>query len=175
MPALPPGADPDEVTAAARRVLLDALDVLRDQRDAVVLVGAQAVYLRSRDADFSTSAYTTDADLGLNPALLGAAPLLEVAMTAGGFGLRDPNQPGLWVRNEAGGNRRPLPHLRPPRPCAARRFRPFTSRPRPVETIPPTPPGRRRCCHLQPDRARGLAAKGISCSVCRPALPSVWG
>jgi len=106
MPALPPGTDPDQVTAAARRVLLDALDVLRDQHDAVVLVGAQAVYLRSRDADFSTSAYTTDADLGLNPALLGDAPLLEAAMTAGGFSLRDPNQPGLWVRNEAVGGQR---------------------------------------------------------------------
>jgi len=106
MPALPPGTDPDEVTAAARRVLLDALDVLRDQHDAVVLVGAQAVYLRSRDADFSTSAYTTDADLGLNPALLDDAPLLEAAMTAGGFSLRDPNQPGLWVRNEAVGGQR---------------------------------------------------------------------
>lgn len=40
-----PGA-PDPLYVRARRVLLDALDALGDQRRAVVLVGAQAVYFR---------------------------------------------------------------------------------------------------------------------------------
>ena len=36
----------------ARRVLLDALSALRPQLDAVVLIGAQAVYFRAIAADF---------------------------------------------------------------------------------------------------------------------------
>jgi hypothetical protein len=37
----------------ARRVLLDALDTLGPHRDAVVLVGAQAVYLHTGDGDLA--------------------------------------------------------------------------------------------------------------------------
>ena len=39
-----PGA-PDPIYVLARRALLDALEALGDQRRAVVLVGAQAIYL----------------------------------------------------------------------------------------------------------------------------------
>lgn len=35
----------DELYVMARRVLLDAIDALGHHRDAIVLVGAQAVYL----------------------------------------------------------------------------------------------------------------------------------
>ena len=64
----------------ARRVLLDALDALADHRDSLVLVGAQAVYLRTANVDLSFSAsYTTDADLVINPAALGDVPLLADA------------------------------------------------------------------------------------------------
>lgn len=40
----------------ARTVLLDALDALGEQRDAVVLVGAQAIYLHTGDADIAVPA-----------------------------------------------------------------------------------------------------------------------
>jgi hypothetical protein len=43
----------DELYLIARRVLLDALDALGEHRDAIVLVGAQAVYLRVGDADLA--------------------------------------------------------------------------------------------------------------------------
>jgi hypothetical protein len=56
----------------ARSVLLDALCGLGAHRDAVVLVGAQAVYLHSGDADFVTPPTTTDADLMVPEALSGA-------------------------------------------------------------------------------------------------------
>lgn len=46
----------------ARAVLLDALDGLGPHRDAVILVGAQAVYAHTGDADFVTAPTTTDAD-----------------------------------------------------------------------------------------------------------------
>lgn len=45
-PMSPPG-DAD-ILVAARAALLDALDALRDQRDALVLIGAQAIYLHHR-------------------------------------------------------------------------------------------------------------------------------
>ena len=51
----------------ARTVLLDALDALGEQRDAVVLVGAQAIYLHTGDADIAVPAFTTDGDLVIEP------------------------------------------------------------------------------------------------------------
>ena len=64
----PPG-DPDqqEAYALARRVLLDALDALGDQGDAVVLVGAQAIYLHTGDTDLAVAPFTTDGDVAINP------------------------------------------------------------------------------------------------------------
>ena len=47
----------DRIYIRARRVLLDALDALGEQRQAVVLVGAQAVYFRVGEAGFSISPY----------------------------------------------------------------------------------------------------------------------
>lgn len=67
----------DELYVMARRVLLDALDALGLHRDALVLVGAQAVYLRVGAADMAVAPYTTDADLVIDPAVLAAIPPLE--------------------------------------------------------------------------------------------------
>lgn len=61
--------DPDPLYVRARAALLDAAEALAEQREAVVLVGAQAVYLHAGDADFVASApYTTDADFCVAPA-----------------------------------------------------------------------------------------------------------
>jgi len=102
---VPAGADQHALYVVARRVLLDALDALVDQRDALVLVGAQAIYLRSGDADLTIAlaAYTADGDLGIDPRRLSDRPLLEEAMQAAGFGLHameDRRQPGQWFRTE---------------------------------------------------------------------------
>ncbi|MGQ0679956.1 MAG: hypothetical protein ACT4OM_09955 [Actinomycetota bacterium] len=80
---------------AARRVLLDALEALRDQLDAIVLVGAQAIYIHTGAAEFAVAEYTTDADLALDPAELHDQPKIEQAMTDAGF-VRDLGQPGIW-------------------------------------------------------------------------------
>jgi len=61
---------PDPQYVIARGVLLDALDALGVQRDAVILVGAQAVYLHTGTVELAVAAFTTDADLTLDPALL---------------------------------------------------------------------------------------------------------
>ena len=75
----------DELYLIARRVLLDALDALGEHRDAIVLVGAQAVYLRVGDADLALAPYTTDADLVIDPHRLAEIPPLEqVLLGAGG-------------------------------------------------------------------------------------------
>jgi hypothetical protein len=57
----------DEAYVAARRVLLDALTVLAPHGDAIILAGAQAVYVRTGAADLAVAPYTTDGDLVLNP------------------------------------------------------------------------------------------------------------
>ena len=78
----------------ARRILLDALDAMRAHIDALVLVGAQAVYLRSEGRLAGYQAFTTDADVVLDPAKLGPIPPLGRAMETAGFVLTA--EPGIW-------------------------------------------------------------------------------
>lgn len=88
-----PNVEPEYV--AARAVLLDALDALGSQRNAVIVVGAQAVYLRSGDAGLTGVAlYTTDADLALAPDLLADEPHIEQLMAEADFEQR--GDPGIW-------------------------------------------------------------------------------
>ena len=88
--------DPDPLYVRARNALLDAAEALEEQLDAVVLVGAQAVYIHTGDADFvSTAPYTTDADFCIAPAHLSDTPLLDELLTARGF---SPGvHPGAWI------------------------------------------------------------------------------
>lgn len=65
-----PGRTPDPEYVVARRILLDALDALGEHRGAVVVAGAQAIYLRAGAAVLPIADLTTDADLALDPALL---------------------------------------------------------------------------------------------------------
>ena len=51
-----PGARrPEPEYVAARRVLLDALEALGPHRKAVILVGAQAIYLHIGEGDMAVS------------------------------------------------------------------------------------------------------------------------
>lgn len=81
---------------AARLVLLDALVALEPHIDAVVVIGAQAVYLRTEDRMPSYQPFTTDADLVIDPGLLAEAPLLGDAMVSAGF--NNTKEPGIWIR-----------------------------------------------------------------------------
>jgi hypothetical protein len=95
------GAGDAEQLVAARRALLDALEALAAHRDALVLVGAQAIYLHTGAANVALAELTKDSDLAVDPRLLADEPLVEQAMAAAGF---HPNpaspQPGSWM-NEA--------------------------------------------------------------------------
>lgn len=81
--------------AAARGVLLDAIEALGSQATSVVLVGAQAVYLRCGDGGLAVAPMTTDADLALNADLITDEPELCTAMEAAGF--VPGSQPGTWL------------------------------------------------------------------------------
>ena len=92
--------EPDVQYVRARRALLDAADAIAVHLDSVVLVGAQAVYLHSGEADLFDAAapYTTDADLAIGPVGLADSPLLEELLTGSGFTVRE--HPGSWVSRD---------------------------------------------------------------------------
>lgn len=85
---------------AARRALLDALVALEQQRSAVIVAGARAIYLRTGQSDLAVAPYTTDGDLAIDPTLLRDSPELEAAMQGAGFELLLVDghvEPGIWV------------------------------------------------------------------------------
>lgn len=86
----------EQAYVLARRVLLDALDALDDQRDAVVLVGAQAIYLHTGDADLAVAPFTTDADVAIDPEKLQVDPKLGEALREAGFHA-DAQKVGTWI------------------------------------------------------------------------------
>ncbi|MFE2337296.1 hypothetical protein [Streptomyces coelicoflavus] len=92
--------DAQQLHVVARRVLLDGLTALSDQLDALTVVGAQAVYLRTPQAVLRTSPFTSDGDISIDPDRLQNAPLLDQALQEAGFELLRDNQPGLWARTQ---------------------------------------------------------------------------
>jgi hypothetical protein len=95
---MPPSSEPiDPGYVAARRVLLDALQALAPHGPAVIVAGAQAVYLHTGDSELAVAPYTTDGDLAIDPTLLEDEPRLEAAMRAAGFDL-DLSEPGIWLQ-----------------------------------------------------------------------------
>jgi hypothetical protein len=88
------GRNPEPEYVAARRVLLDALDALGGQRKAVVLVGAQAIYLHVGEGDLAVAPYTTDGDLAIDPRELDDEPALASALRSAGFELAAPPEAG---------------------------------------------------------------------------------
>lgn len=111
---LDPSVSEREQYVTARSVLLDALEALRPHLDAVVLVGAQAVYLRTETEQLGVAPYTTDGDVVLDPTRLEETPELEVVMKSAGFDLdrKDDGseEPGIWVEHrEIDGNNVKVP------------------------------------------------------------------
>lgn len=90
----------DPLHVAARRVLLDALEDLAPHRDALVVVGAQAVYLRTEVELPGVAEYTTDGDIAVASDRLADAPLLEEVMEARfSHSVRaGAEEPGVWTQ-----------------------------------------------------------------------------
>lgn len=95
-----PAGDAD-LPVRTRAALLDALEALEDQREAVVVIGAQALYLHTGEADVALAEETKDSDLALDRRLLRDDPLIEEAMSRAGFtmDLESP-QPGTWLNKD---------------------------------------------------------------------------
>lgn len=92
-----PGVDPADLLVTVRAVLLDALEALVDHRNAVIVIGAQAVHLRTGRIAVALAETTKDSDVALDSRHLGPAPLVEAAMKAAGFLPSAAGQPGSWV------------------------------------------------------------------------------
>lgn len=80
---------------AARKVLLDALEAAAAYRRSLIVVGAQAVYLRTEGATLALAAFTTDGDIVIDPSHLPSEPALETILAAAGF--TRSGQPGSWA------------------------------------------------------------------------------
>ncbi len=85
----------DPLYVRARAALLDAAEAFGAHLKAAVLVGAQAIYLHTGDADLSVAEYTTDADFAISPIELAGTPLLNDLLEGAGFTLRE--HPGAWL------------------------------------------------------------------------------
>ncbi|MFI7434674.1 hypothetical protein [Micromonospora haikouensis] len=123
-----------DLLVAVRSALLDALQALREHADAVVVVGAQAIYLHTGAAPVALAETTKDCDLALDARALPQEPLLEAAMSAAGFHLDTrARQPGAWLNPKgipvdlmvpealAGGSSRRAAKIPPHSKSAARR------------------------------------------------------
>lgn len=88
----------DNLIVEARAALLDAIAALEAHKDATILIGAQAIYLRTGNATCALAEVTKDSDLAIDPRALGEDPRLEEAMTEAGFILNPVSQqPGAWM------------------------------------------------------------------------------
>jgi len=76
--------------------LLDALEASAPYRNSLILVGAQAVYLRTIKARLTVAPFTIDGDIVIDPSAMPSAPPLETALADAGFELGA--QPGSWSR-----------------------------------------------------------------------------
>jgi hypothetical protein len=88
----------DPLYVAARCALLDAFEAVEEHADALVLVGAQAIYLHTGEGDLAIAPFTTDGDIAIDPSKLGPTPLLGDALAASGF-VREPTTVGIWTRS----------------------------------------------------------------------------
>lgn len=91
-------AGDSDLRVRTRAALLDALDALEAQLDALVVVGAQALFLHTGDVDVAVPTETKDADIGVDGDRLRDDPRIEQAIEAAGFrkDLTRP-QPGRWL------------------------------------------------------------------------------
>ena len=69
--------EPDDLLVRARSAMLDALDALGAHRESVVVIGAQAIYIRTAGAAVAVAEATKDSDLAIDPRTLDDDPLLE--------------------------------------------------------------------------------------------------
>ena len=97
----------DRIVVASRLVLLDALEAHGGQRHALILVGAQAVYLRVGRSSLAVAEYTRDADLAIDIGRVVPEPLIGDAQEGAGFAKGE--QPGTWISTRRSSEDEPIP------------------------------------------------------------------
>jgi len=87
-----------DLPVRTRAALLDALEALKAQLDALIVIGAQALYFHTGDVDVAIPAETKDADIGVDRGKLRDDPRIEQAIETADF-YKDPDspQPGAWI------------------------------------------------------------------------------
>ena len=85
----------DPLYVWSRKALLDTVEALGVHQGALVLVGAQAVYLHTGRAEIQVAEFTTDADFVIGPDLLADRPLIAGLLAGAGFATRE--HPGGWL------------------------------------------------------------------------------
>lgn len=85
----------DPLHVLARRVLLDGLEALNPHIDALIVVGAQAVYEHTGAATLAVAELTTDADVAVAPKLLAETPEIAQLLLSKDFELQ--GDPGKWM------------------------------------------------------------------------------
>jgi hypothetical protein len=91
---------PRSASEHSRRALISVVsEILAAHWDALTLVGAHAVMLRTEGLALSQGA-TGDGDLGITPQLTSDVPAIGELMGAAGFEARSPVRPGLWGRGK---------------------------------------------------------------------------
>ncbi len=95
----------DLAMAEARDLLLDALVVLEPHREALIVVGAQAVYEHTRLVEGLEQPSTNDSDLAVDPSLVTPSASIYRAMLDAGFFQARPERSGIYSREptEPGG------------------------------------------------------------------------
>lgn len=80
----------------ARRVLIEGLKALAPQREAITLIGAQAVYEHTAALSSVSPTLTTDGDTCIAPQHVVAGFDIGQALTDAGF-TAHPDRPGIWT------------------------------------------------------------------------------
>ena len=88
----------DIAMSEARDMLLDALVVLEPHREALIVVGAQAVYEHTRLVDGLEQPSTNDGDLAVDPSLVTPSASIYQAMAEAGFFQARPERSGIYSR-----------------------------------------------------------------------------
>lgn len=86
----------DEIIAA-RKSLLDAAEVLGEHLESLVLVGAQAIYLYTGDADVPIATTTRDSDMAIDPGPLASEPAIQEVLEDAGYALKHEDLKGQWI------------------------------------------------------------------------------
>jgi hypothetical protein len=86
---------PDPLYVLARRVLLDGLEALHPHIDALIVVGAQAVYEHTGHSTLAVAELTTDADVAVAPELLADVPEIAQLLLSRDFKFQ--GDPGKWM------------------------------------------------------------------------------